>query len=60
MLYQPIVEASTGQIASVEALCRWNSPRHGFVPPDVFIPIAEEAGLMADLGRFVIDRAVPG
>jgi diguanylate cyclase (GGDEF)-like protein len=58
VLYQPIVEASTGQIASVEALCRWNSPRHGFVPPDVFIPIAEEAGLMADLGRFVIDRAV--
>ncbi len=58
ILYQPIVEASTGQIASVEALCRWNSPRHGFVPPDVFIPIAEEAGLMADLGRFVIDRAV--
>ncbi len=58
VLYQPIVEASTGQISSVEALCRWNSPRHGSVPPDVFIPIAEEAGLMADLGRFVIDRAV--
>ena len=58
VLYQPIVDASTGQIASVEALCRWNSPRHGSVPPDVFIPIAEEAGLMADLGRFVIDRAV--
>ena len=58
VLYQPIVEASTGQIASVEALCRWNSPRHGAVPPDIFIPIAEEAGLMADLGRFVIDRAV--
>ena len=58
VLYQPIVEASTGQISSVEALCRWTSPRHGVVPPDVFIPIAEEAGLMADLGRFVIERAV--
>jgi diguanylate cyclase (GGDEF)-like protein len=58
VLYQPIVEASTGQISSVEALCRWTSPRHGAVPPDIFIPIAEEAGLMADLGRFVIDRAV--
>src|SRR6218665_3920812 len=57
VLYQPIVEASTGQIASVEALCRWNSPRHGFVPPDVFIPIAEEAGLMADLGRVVMESA---
>jgi diguanylate cyclase (GGDEF)-like protein len=58
VLYQPIVEAATGQIASVEALCRWTSARHGMVPPDVFIPIAEEAGLMADLGRFVIDRAI--
>ena len=34
------------------------SPRHGVVTPDEFIPIAEEAGLMADLGRFVIERAV--
>ncbi len=58
VLYQPIVEASTGLISSVEALCRWTSPRHGQVPPDVFIPIAEEAGLMADIGRFVIARAV--
>jgi diguanylate cyclase (GGDEF)-like protein len=58
VLYQPIVEASSGLISSVEALCRWTSPRHGQVPPDVFIPIAEEAGLMADLGRFVIERAI--
>jgi len=58
VLYQPIVEASTGVISSVEALCRWTSARHGEVPPDIFIPIAEETGLMADLGRFVIERAV--
>jgi len=58
ILYQPIVEASSGLISSVEALCRWSSPRHGQVPPDIFIPIAEEAGLMADLGRFVIERAI--
>jgi len=58
VLYQPIVEASSGTISSVEALCRWTSARHGAVPPDVFIPIAEEAGLMADLGRFVIERAI--
>ncbi|HYN45105.1 MAG TPA: bifunctional diguanylate cyclase/phosphodiesterase, partial [Allosphingosinicella sp.] len=45
VLYQPIIEASTGLISSVEALCRWTSPRHGQVPPDIFIPIAEEAGL---------------
>jgi len=58
VLYQPIVDASNGQISSVEALCRWTSPRHGQVPPDIFIPIAEEAGLMADIGRFVIEQAV--
>jgi diguanylate cyclase (GGDEF)-like protein len=58
VVYQPIVDAGTGQISSVEALCRWTSARHGAVPPDIFIPIAEEAGLMADLGRFVIDKAI--
>jgi len=58
VLYQPIVEASSGLISSVEALCRWTSARHGQVPPDVFIPIAEESGLMADLGRFVIEQAI--
>lgn len=56
--YQPIVEAATWRISSVEALLRWTSPRHGNVPPGVFIPIAEETGLMAELGRFVIDQAV--
>ncbi len=56
--YQPIVEAATWRISSVEALLRWTSPRHGNVPPSVFIPIAEETGLMAELGRFVIDQAV--
>ncbi len=58
VVYQPIVEAHTGQITSVEALVRWNSERHGPIGPDVFIPIAEEAGLMADLGRLVIERAI--
>ncbi len=56
--YQPIVEAQTGAIASVEALLRWTSPIHGSVPPDIFINIAEEAGIMAELGRFVIARAI--
>jgi diguanylate cyclase (GGDEF)-like protein len=58
VLYQPIVDAGTGRISSVEALARWTSARHGEVPPDVFIPIAEEAGLMAELGRLIIRRAV--
>lgn len=56
--YQPIVEAATGTISSVEALVRWQSPKHGNVSPDIFVPIAEEAGLMAELGRFVIEQAV--
>lgn len=54
--YQPIVEAQTGVISSLEALVRWKSPTHGNVPPDVFVGIAEEAGMMASLGRFIIDR----
>jgi diguanylate cyclase (GGDEF)-like protein len=58
MHYQPIVHALTGTIASVEALVRWESPVHGAVRPDIFVGIAEESGMMADLGRFVLDRAI--
>ncbi len=58
VVYQPIVEAITGQISSVEALVRWHSDTHGQVSPEIFIPIAEEAGMMAELGRLVIERAV--
>jgi predicted signal transduction protein with EAL and GGDEF domain len=56
--YQPIVQADSGAIAGVEALLRWNHPTRGFIPPSVFIPIAEEAGLMDRLGEFVLRRAV--
>jgi diguanylate cyclase (GGDEF)-like protein len=56
--YQPIVEAASGAITSVEALLRWTSPTHGVVPPDLFVSIAEEVGLMADLGKFVIEQAI--
>ncbi len=58
MAYQPIVDATTGMITSVEALVRWNCQKHGIITPDVFIPIAEETGMMADLGRFVIQQAI--
>ena len=40
-----------------EALVRWNHPRRGFVPPNVFIPVAEECGLMGPLGEFIIEEA---
>ncbi|MEQ1547802.1 MAG: bifunctional diguanylate cyclase/phosphodiesterase [Chakrabartia sp.] len=58
MHYQPIVEAATGAITSVEALLRWQCPKHGNISPEIFVPIAEETGLMAELGRFVIEQAV--
>jgi diguanylate cyclase (GGDEF)-like protein len=56
--YQPIVKADGGSIAGVEALLRWNHPVRGFIPPSIFIPVAEEAGLMDRLGEFVLRRAV--
>jgi predicted signal transduction protein with EAL and GGDEF domain len=56
--YQPIVKADGGDIVGVEALLRWNHPIRGFVPPSLFVPVAEEAGLMDALGEFALRRAV--
>jgi diguanylate cyclase (GGDEF)-like protein len=56
--YQPIVKADGGAIAGVEALLRWHHPTRGVVPPSVFVPIAEEAGLMNRLGEFALRRAI--
>jgi diguanylate cyclase (GGDEF)-like protein len=56
--YQPIVKADGGAIAGVEALLRWSHPTRGMIPPSVFVPIAEEAGLMDRLGELVLRRAV--
>jgi diguanylate cyclase (GGDEF)-like protein len=56
--YQPIVKADGGNIVGVEALLRWNHPIRGFVPPSLFVPVAEEAGLMDALGEFALRRAV--
>ncbi|MGH6769174.1 MAG: putative bifunctional diguanylate cyclase/phosphodiesterase [Xanthobacteraceae bacterium] len=56
--YQPIVKADGGAIVGVEALLRWNHPSRGFIAPNVFVRVAEEAGLMDQLGEFVLRRAL--
>jgi diguanylate cyclase (GGDEF)-like protein len=56
--YQPKVSCETGVIVGSEALVRWTHPRLGFISPGLFIPIAEEAGLIGEVGRFVLERAI--
>jgi diguanylate cyclase (GGDEF)-like protein len=55
--YQGLFDAATGRLCGYEALARWPHPLRGFVPPSEFIPLAEEAGLIAALGRWVLKRA---
>jgi diguanylate cyclase (GGDEF)-like protein len=55
--YQPIVDVRTGRIAACEALVRMRHPERGMVPPDEFISIAEETGLIVELGDWVLRRA---
>jgi diguanylate cyclase (GGDEF)-like protein len=56
--YQPIVAAQGGRIVGVEALLRWTHATRGPIPPAVFIPVAEQMGLMDTLGAFVLRRAL--
>jgi len=54
---QPIVDISTGHVVKAEALIRWKHPQHGMVPPDLFIPIAEETGMIHEIGDWVFRQA---
>ena len=55
--YQPQVTCQTGEVEGMEMLLRWKNPRRGNVPPDVFIPVAEQAGLMTEIGLWAMRRA---
>jgi diguanylate cyclase (GGDEF)-like protein len=57
VFYQPIVELATERIMGVEALVRWRHPTRGLVPPDEFVPLAEENGTILALGRWVMSEA---
>jgi len=57
LAYQPIVDAKNGEVVGREALLRWRHPRRGDIPPDQFIPIIEDSGLIHQIGDWVIREA---
>lgn len=57
LAFQPIVDLRSGRVAGAEVLLRWPHAQRGFVPPDVFVPLAEEIGLIGAIGLVVLDGA---
>jgi diguanylate cyclase (GGDEF)-like protein len=57
LYYQPVISLGTGELAGLEALIRWNHPTEGFISPARFIPVAEETGLIAQIGEWTLREA---
>ncbi len=57
LVYQPQIDYRNQQIVGVEALIRWQHPTHGFISPDLFIPLAEQNGSIITIGEWVLDQA---
>jgi diguanylate cyclase (GGDEF)-like protein len=57
LFYQPKIDLSNSEIMGAEALIRWQHPKHGLVPPDTFIPLAEESGLINEVSDWVLEDA---
>ena len=58
VFYQPIVELATGSIHKAEALIRWDHPAHGMINPSEFIPLAEETGMIVEIGDWIFQHAM--
>ena len=58
MHYQPIIDLATTAVVGFEALMRWHHLERGWVPPDVFIPLAEQSDLILELGSFALQMAM--
>lgn len=58
VLYQPITRLDSNALSGFEALVRWDHPAHGMMSPDDFVPLAEETGLIGELGNYVLEQAV--